>query len=67
MGTIRRECLDYMIPLSEKHLRKVLREWVSHYNRGRPHATWAKLFHQQLRVLPVRVESLQFRPTGTGP
>lgn len=27
MGTIRRECLDYMIPLSEKHLRTILREW----------------------------------------
>jgi putative transposase len=39
MGTIRRECLNYMIPLSEKHLRKILREWVSHYNRGRPHPT----------------------------
>jgi transposase InsO family protein len=39
MGTIRRECLDYMIPLSEKHLRTILREWVAHYNRGRPHAS----------------------------
>jgi putative transposase len=25
MGTIRRECLDYVIPLSEKHLRRILR------------------------------------------
>jgi len=32
MGTIRRECLDYVIPLSEKHLRTILREWVAHYN-----------------------------------
>jgi transposase InsO family protein len=32
MGTIRRECLDYVIPLSEKHLRRILREWVAHYN-----------------------------------
>jgi putative transposase len=39
MGTIRRECLDFMIPLNEKHLRKVLREWMTHYNRGRPHAS----------------------------
>jgi len=39
MGTIRRECLDYVIPLSEMHLRKILREWVAHYNRGRPHAS----------------------------
>jgi putative transposase len=39
MGTIRRECLDYVIPLSQKHLRTILREWVTHYNQGRPHAS----------------------------
>jgi hypothetical protein len=38
-GTIRRECLDWMIPLNEEHLRRILREWVVHYNRGRPHAS----------------------------
>ena len=38
IGTIRRECLDWMIPLSEAHLRSILREWVTHYNRGRPHS-----------------------------
>jgi transposase InsO family protein len=30
IGTIRRECLDWVIPLSEKHLRRILREWVAH-------------------------------------
>jgi len=35
--TIRRECLDWLIPLSETHLRRALRLWVEHYNRGRPH------------------------------
>ena len=39
IGTIRRECVDFVIPLSERHLRQVLREWVAHYNRGRPHAS----------------------------
>jgi len=38
-GTIRRECLDFVIPLSERHLRTLLSEWVPHYNRGRPHAS----------------------------
>jgi putative transposase len=38
IGTVRRECLDYLIPLSERHLRKTLREWVTHYNQGRPHS-----------------------------
>ena len=37
IGTIRRECLDWLIPLSESHLRSILRAWVDHYNRGRPH------------------------------
>jgi len=37
IGTIRRECLDWLIPLSETHLRSILRSWVAHYNHGRPH------------------------------
>jgi len=37
VGTIRRECLDFLIPLSESHLRMMLKEWVRHYNQGRPH------------------------------
>jgi hypothetical protein len=37
IGTIRRECLDWLIPLSELHLRSILRTWVGHYNRARPH------------------------------
>lgn len=39
VGTIRRECLDFIIPLNEKHLRRMLREWVGHYNSGRPHSS----------------------------
>jgi transposase InsO family protein len=39
IGTIRRECLDFVIPITERHLRAILRAWVRHYNRGRPHAS----------------------------
>lgn len=39
IGTIRRECLDWVIPLSDRHGRRILRAWVAHYNRGRPHAS----------------------------
>jgi hypothetical protein len=28
IGTIRRECLDWLIPVSESHLRSILKEWV---------------------------------------
>jgi transposase InsO family protein len=37
IGTLRRECLDWLIPLSESHLRSILREWAGHYNHARPH------------------------------
>jgi putative transposase len=37
IGTIRRECLDWLIPLSEAHLRFTLKTWIAHYNGGRPH------------------------------
>jgi putative transposase len=35
--TVRRECLDWVIPVSEPHLRRMLKLWVRHYNGGRPH------------------------------
>jgi len=38
IGTARRECLDWMIPLNERHLRRVLAEWIAHYNGERPHS-----------------------------
>lgn len=37
IGTIRRECLDWLIPLTESHLRSILKLWIGHYNTGRPH------------------------------
>jgi len=36
---MRRECLDWLILLNERHLRSILAEWVAHYNHGRPHAS----------------------------
>lgn len=38
VGTMRRECLDFLIPISERHLRLMLKEFVRYYNRGRPHS-----------------------------
>jgi len=39
IGTIRRECLDFLIPIGEGHLKRIVREFVRHYNRGRPHSS----------------------------
>jgi putative transposase len=37
IGTIRRECLDYLIPMNERHLKRIVREFATYYNRQRPH------------------------------
>jgi putative transposase len=37
VGSIRRECLNRVIPLGEQHLRDLVREYVAHYNRERNH------------------------------
>jgi transposase InsO family protein len=35
--TVRRECLDRLMVLNERHLASVLATYVDHYNRERPH------------------------------
>jgi transposase InsO family protein len=41
IGTLRRECLDHVIVFNARHLRRVLHEYVGHYNRMRPHRSLA--------------------------
>ncbi len=37
LGSVRRECLDHLLILTEAHLRRVLREYVAYFNRDRTH------------------------------
>ncbi len=37
IGSIRRECLDHVIVLSEEHLRRILKEYFRYYTNTRPH------------------------------
>ena len=55
IGTMRRECLDYVIPLNASHLRRTLREWICHYNTGRPHRSLGPGIPNQLQpIAPAR-------------
>jgi putative transposase len=42
IGSIRRECLDHLIILGERHLRSVLKSYVNYYNVSRPHLSLAR-------------------------
>jgi transposase InsO family protein len=35
--SVREECLDRLIPLGERHFRRALADFVSHYHRERNH------------------------------
>jgi transposase InsO family protein len=53
LGTLRREALDFVIPLTENHVRRMLRDWVAHYNQGRPHMSLGPGIPQAPVSLPV--------------
>ena len=42
IGSIRRECLDHIIVLNERHLRRVLSKYFEYYHRSRTHLSLAK-------------------------
>ena len=42
IGSIRRECLDHVVVINERHLRRVLFSYVDYYHRSRTHLSLAK-------------------------
>jgi transposase InsO family protein len=58
VGTIRRECLDRMLILSQGHLVAVLREFVDHFNLHRPHRSLGQ-------TAPCRSTPTEERSTDT--
>ena len=57
IGTLRRECLDCMIPLSEHHVGRLLTQWVRHYNARRPHMSLGPGIPQPSVFLPVPLQA----------
>ena len=37
LGSVRRECVDHLLILGERHLGRVLAAYVGHFNAARPH------------------------------
>src|SRR5499433_3685636 len=61
IGTLRRECLDFVIPFTENHLRCIARAWVLHYNGGRRHMSLGPGMPQPPPPLPVLLQAHRHR------
>ncbi len=42
IGSLRRDCLDHVIALSERHLRRILSDYIQYYNGSRTHLALEK-------------------------
>jgi putative transposase len=58
VGMLWRECLDFVIPLTKKHLRRILHAWVLHYNEGGPRMALGPGIPQPPPQLPCRGERI---------
>lgn len=57
VGTARAECLDWTLILGRRHLERVLRTYVSHYNQARPHRGLDLLTPEGDRPPPPEIDS----------
>jgi putative transposase len=53
LGSLRRECLDYILILSERHLHRVVKEYMAYFNNARPHQG----IEQRIPCRPERPEA----------
>jgi len=42
IGSVRRECLDHVVVLTERHLRRILTAYFAYYHRARTHLSLDK-------------------------
>ncbi len=53
VGTVRRECLDWLLIANRRHLDRVLRTYVEHYNGHRPHRALRLAAPDHANVVPL--------------
>lgn len=62
IGSIRRECLDHTIIVGERHLRRVVRNYVEYYNGVRTHLSLDKDAPAHRPTHPPEVGSIKSKP-----
>ena len=54
LGSVRRECLDHMLILTECHLRSTLKAYAASFNQARPHQSLGRRRPQPLAAVVAR-------------
>ena len=58
IGTLRRELLDRILVVNERHLRRIVTVYLHHFNTARPHRTLGQLAPTQADTQPPPVINL---------
>ena len=66
IGSIRRECLDHVIIFDERHLKRVLREYVDYYHRSRTHLGLEKDCPEPRAAEPPEIGPVVYEPVLGG-
>ncbi len=66
IGSIRRECLDHVIVINERHLRRLLRRYLAYYNATRPHQSLRNQSPYPREVQPQTSEPIVASPQVGG-
>jgi hypothetical protein len=66
IGSIRRDCLDHVIVLGERHLRKILKSYLEYYHRSRTHLGLGKDTPEPRTVQPPEMGDIVELPAVGG-
>ena len=61
IGTLRRELFDRLLIVNEHHLRRVLTEYLRHYNAARPHRALGQLAPARAHARPLQINLAEHR------
>jgi hypothetical protein len=61
IGTLRRELFDRLLIVNEHHLRRVLTEYLRHYNAARPHRALGQVAPAQAHTRPPEINLAEHR------
>src|SRR5712671_6930282 len=66
IGSLRRECLDYIVIFNERHLRRVLSRYIDYYHQTRTHLAFDKDCPDPRPIMPPRIGRVIAIPQVSG-